>query len=115
MGPLFAFPRSLILFPPWECPRKNLCAILRTPLQQLAQFRRTDVIAMSSQMKVPARAFLDEGRVAAIQVPSVRGIRLGQLRGGKKSKRESRSTSEGGWGGGEKRKDGPCPGVARRR
>ena len=53
--------------------------ILWAPLQQVAQFRGTDVIAMSSHMEVPPRAFLGEQRVAAVQVPRKRRKRVGQL------------------------------------
>jgi len=44
------------------------------PLQQLAYFRHTDVIAVSPHVKVPPRAPSDEGRVATVQVLSVRII-----------------------------------------
>ena len=80
-----------LLCSPWECPRKDLFPVLRAPLQQLAQFWRADMIAMSPHVKVPPRALLDERRVAAVQVTSIRSIRVGQLAGGGKFKGKKRS------------------------
>jgi hypothetical protein len=57
-----------LLFSPRQCAREDMDTILWTPLQQLAQFWGTDMIAMSPHVEVPSRAFLGEGCVAAIQV-----------------------------------------------
>jgi hypothetical protein len=69
----------LLLFPPRQRSRENLCAISWTPLQQLAQFWGTDMIAMTSHVEVPSRTFGGEGCVTAIQVPRERRKCVGQL------------------------------------
>jgi hypothetical protein len=60
-----------LLFSPKQCPREILDTTLWTPLQQLAQFWGTDMIAMSPHVEDPSRAFLGEGCVAGIQVLKV--------------------------------------------
>jgi len=74
---------------------KDLFAVLGAPLQQLTQFRRPDVIAVSPHVEVPPRALLYERRVATIQVLNIRSIRVGQLTGSKqRSSRHAEPRSE---------------------
>ena len=65
---------NLLPFSLWEHPWEDLCAVLGAPLQQLAGFSHTDMIAMGQPC-----ALLDEGHMAAAQVTRVQRIHVDLL------------------------------------
>jgi hypothetical protein len=83
-GARSAVAENVLFLRPRKRTRKHPRAILRTPLQQLAHFWRTNVVAVGPRMKISTCALLDEGRMTAIQVCRVWGKRVNQLGGEKK-------------------------------